>query len=68
MREARDPHRRRNGRPGDLAAARDLAQSGALSLDGLITHRRAAREAPQAYPQAFGDPACVKMVLDWSAT
>jgi 3-hydroxyethyl bacteriochlorophyllide a dehydrogenase len=54
--------------PGDLAEARDLAQSGALSLEGLITHRRAAREAPEAYVQAFDDPACVKMVLDWSAT
>jgi 3-hydroxyethyl bacteriochlorophyllide a dehydrogenase len=53
---------------GDLAEARDLAQSGALSLDGLITHRLAAREAETAYPLAFNDPACVKMVLDWSAT
>jgi 3-hydroxyethyl bacteriochlorophyllide a dehydrogenase len=53
---------------GDLAQARDLAQSGALPLDGLVTHRRAAREATDAYPTAFGDPACVKMVLDWSAT
>ena len=54
--------------PGDLAEVRDLAQSGALSLDGLVTHRRPARAAADAYPTAFGDPACVKMVLDWSAT
>ena len=54
--------------PDDLREARDLAESGALSLDGLITHRLAAREAADAYPMAFGDPACVKMVLDWSAT
>jgi 3-hydroxyethyl bacteriochlorophyllide a dehydrogenase len=53
---------------GDLAEARDLVAAGVLSLDGLITHRRAAREAAEAYPQAFTDPACVKMVLDWSAT
>ena len=54
--------------PGDLAEARDLAQSGALSLDGLVTHRRAASAAAEAYPTAFNDPTCVKMVLDWSAT
>jgi len=54
--------------PDDLREARDMAECGALSLDGLITHRLAAREAANAYPIAFGDPACVKMVLDWSAT
>jgi 3-hydroxyethyl bacteriochlorophyllide a dehydrogenase len=53
--------------PGDLGATIALVESGALSLDGLITHRRDAREAPEAYPVAFEDPACVKMVLDWSA-
>ena len=53
---------------GDLAEARDLVAAGVLSLDGLITHRRAAREAAEAYPQAFSDPDCLKMVLDWSAT
>ena len=53
---------------GDLTEARDLVQSGALSLDGIITHRRSAREASEAYPVAFNDPTCVKMVLDWSAT
>jgi 3-hydroxyethyl bacteriochlorophyllide a dehydrogenase len=53
---------------GDLAETVEIIRSGALSLDGLITHRRAAREAPEAYPIAFGDPNCVKMVLDWSAT
>jgi 3-hydroxyethyl bacteriochlorophyllide a dehydrogenase len=54
--------------PDDLRQVRDMAESGALSLDGLITHRLAARDAAEAYPIAFGDPACVKMVLDWSAT
>jgi 3-hydroxyethyl bacteriochlorophyllide a dehydrogenase len=52
---------------GDLASVLGLIESGALSLDGLITHRRAANEAPEAYSVAFGDPSCVKMVLDWSA-
>jgi bacteriochlorophyllide a dehydrogenase len=53
--------------PGDLGATIALVESGTLSLDGLITHKRDAREAAEAYPVAFDDPACVKMVLDWSA-
>jgi bacteriochlorophyllide a dehydrogenase len=51
--------------PGDLVAVRDLVESGALSLDGLITHRHDAMAADAAYRTAFGDPACLKMVLDW---
>lgn len=51
--------------PQDLAAVRSLMQSGRLSLDGLITHRAQATEADSAYRTAFGDPACLKMVLDW---
>lgn len=53
--------------PDDLCATRSLIESGALSLDGLITHTRPAAEAPNAYEQAFGDAACLKMILDWSA-
>jgi 3-hydroxyethyl bacteriochlorophyllide a dehydrogenase len=53
--------------PGDLPEVIAEVERGKLSLDGLITHRRDAREAPEAYSIAFGDPACVKMVLDWSA-
>lgn len=49
----------------DLAAVTDLLEAGRLSLDGLITHRRAATDADAAYRTAFGDPACLKMVLDW---
>ena len=52
--------------PADLAAARALVEEGALSLDGLVTHHAPARGAPRAYGTAFGDPACLKMVLDWS--
>lgn len=52
-------------RPADLAAVTALATAGRLSLDNLITHRVAATEAPRAYAQAFTDPSCVKMVLDW---
>ncbi len=51
----------------DLVAVRDLAESGALDLDGLITHHAAAGDAARAYPVAFEDPACLKMSLDWSA-
>ena len=52
-------------RPSDLLAVRDLAWSGALSLDGLITHRSDAMSADAAYRTAFGEPACLKMILDW---
>jgi 3-hydroxyethyl bacteriochlorophyllide a dehydrogenase len=52
-------------RPADMLAVRDLVASGGLSLDGLITHRHPAGEAAAAYRTAFGDPACLKMVLDW---
>ncbi len=49
----------------DLLAVRELVESGRLSLDGLITHRDDAVHAPSAYRTAFGDAACLKMVLDW---
>jgi len=54
-------------RPADLIAARDRVAEGRLPLDGLITHRHPATEAPSAYPTAFGDPSCLKMILDWRA-
>lgn len=49
----------------DLRATAMLVDSGALSLGGLVTHVRPAGEATEAYPAAFGDPECLKMVLDW---
>ncbi|MGJ8603638.1 MAG: chlorophyll synthesis pathway protein BchC [Marivita sp.] len=49
----------------DLAATRTLVESGALSLDGLITHQAAATDAPGAYRTAFEDPTCLKMILNW---
>lgn len=52
--------------PDDLMATRSLIEAGALSLAGLITDTRPASEAAQAYPHAFEDPACLKMILDWS--
>ena len=51
--------------PSDLVAVKELAESGRLSLDGLITHRADAMEADSAYRTAFGDPTCLKMILDW---
>jgi 3-hydroxyethyl bacteriochlorophyllide a dehydrogenase len=51
----------------DLLAVTALVESGALSLDGLITHTMAPARAREAYEVAFGDPQCLKMMLDWSA-
>ena len=53
--------------PEDLVAVRDLAGDGRLDLDGLITHRAPAPNAPEAYRTAFEDSACLKMILDWRA-
>jgi 3-hydroxyethyl bacteriochlorophyllide a dehydrogenase len=52
-------------REPDLAAVNQLLAAGQLSLDGLITHRQAAEQAPDAYRTAFSDAACLKMILDW---
>jgi len=49
----------------DLDTAMRLIAAGQLPLDGLITHRRPAREAASAYHTAFDDAACLKMVMDW---
>jgi 3-hydroxyethyl bacteriochlorophyllide a dehydrogenase len=53
--------------PADTAAVLALVARGALRLDGLISHVRPAADAAEAYPQAFTDPDCLKMVLDWNA-
>ena len=49
----------------DLLAVKQLAETGVLSLDGLITHHAEPMQADAAYRTAFGDPGCLKMVLDW---
>ena len=51
--------------PSDMIAVTRLIAAGRLSLDGLITHRQPASQAPDAYRTAFSDPACLKMILDW---
>ncbi len=52
-------------RPDDLSAVSRQVAAGALNLAGLVTHMRPADEAEDAYPQAFADSQCLKMVLDW---
>jgi 3-hydroxyethyl bacteriochlorophyllide a dehydrogenase len=52
-------------RPDDLVAVLALLEAKALRLEGLISHVRRAAEAEEAYPQAFADSQCLKMVLDW---
>lgn len=52
--------------PDDLATSLALVGSGRLSLEGLVTHKVPAAQAPTAYGQAFSDPNCLKMVFDWS--
>lgn len=51
--------------PEDLAKVAALADAGELSMDGLVTHRATPGHADAAYRTAFGDPDCIKMVLDW---
>lgn len=52
-------------RPDDIKAVLGLMAQGALSLDGLITHRSSPVTAREAYRTAFEDPNCLKMILDW---
>jgi len=49
----------------DLLAVTALVESGTLSLDGLITHTQNPARAREAYEVAFGDPQCLKMMMDW---
>ena len=52
-------------KPEDLQSVHALIETGALDLSGLITTIEPAGNAITAYPQAFEDPDCLKMVLDW---
>ena len=51
--------------PEDMQSALDLVSGGDLSLSGIITHDQPYDSAETAYQQAFSDPRCLKMVLDW---
>ena len=65
MREARLRAAAEWQRP-DLLAVQALIANGLLTLDGLITHHAPFAQADNAYRTAFGDVACLKMVLDWT--
>ncbi len=54
-------------RRADLLAVSQLVRDGRVSLDGLVTHRERAEHAASAYPVAFDDARCLKMILDWRA-
>jgi len=49
----------------DLDAVVAMFHDGSLPLEGLITHTETPDRAQQAYEVAFGDPNCLKMVIDW---
>lgn len=49
----------------DMQTALELVSGGDLSLSGIITHDHPYDSAETAYQQAFSDPRCLKMVLDW---
>ena len=49
----------------DLDAVVTMFHDGTLPLDGLLTHTETAEHAQRAYEVAFGDPECLKMVIDW---
>jgi len=50
----------------DLDAVVAMFHDGSLPLDGLITHTEKAVHAQHAYEVAFGDPQCLKMVINWA--
>jgi 3-hydroxyethyl bacteriochlorophyllide a dehydrogenase len=52
-------------RRADLLAVNELLNTGRLELDGLVTHTDRPGRAEEAYETAFGDAACLKMVMDW---
>lgn len=54
--------------PRDLREVLTLIRQDRMTLDGLVTHREMAAQAPEAYRIAFEDPRCVKMILDWRGT
>jgi 3-hydroxyethyl bacteriochlorophyllide a dehydrogenase len=51
--------------PEDVNVTRTLIEAGDLSLEGLVTHKQPAKNVSEAYENAFNDPKCLKMILDW---
>jgi len=52
-------------RPDDMKKIASMVNAGMLPLDGLITHSAPVSDAVVAYAQAFDDPDCLKMMIDW---
>ena len=49
----------------DVSVTKSLIETGALSLDNLISDTRPAEASTEAYKVAFEDSNCLKMVIDW---
>ncbi len=49
----------------DVSVTRSLIEAGNLSLSGLVTNTESTQDVAKAYENAFNDPTCLKMVLDW---
>ena len=49
----------------DVSVTKSLIETGALSLDNLISDTRPAEASTEAYKVAFEDSDCLKMVIDW---
>ena len=49
----------------DINITRSLLETGALSLEDLISHEKNINSSKAAYKQSFEDPECLKMVIDW---
>lgn len=52
----------------DMVATVSLLRAGKLTLADLITHISPATAVETAYPTAFSDQSCLKMILDWRGT
>lgn len=55
----------------DIQRVAGLLEDRSFALDDLITHRTPVESGARveaAYNTAFGDPSCLKMVLDWRKT
>lgn len=51
---------------GDLLRVRELIKEGKLKTSGIFTHTHPVdNNLDEAYQQAFNDPDCMKMILEW---
>ncbi|ASQ90134.1 chlorophyll synthesis pathway protein BchC [Prosthecochloris sp. GSB1] len=52
---------------GDLLRVRELIRKGNLRAEKIFTHSHAVNgDLSEAYHQAFNDPNCLKMILNWT--